>query len=120
MKLDKKEWLEILNECDNEIRSKRESMTKILGQDRYPVPYNFHLKYYYEKDIIKKEDLTDDTFYFGLCRNAGIAKWDTKENAFWYLRFKFGSYFFEKINHISNDDGYDLFLPTEVYNKEIK
>jgi len=87
----------------------------MLGQDKYPVPPNFCLNYYYKKGIIKKENLIDGAFYFGLCRNASIAKWDTKENVFWYLRFKFNTKFFEKINHISDDDGYDLFLPTKMY-----
>lgn len=118
MKLNKKEWLEILNKHGDEIQSKGELAAKRLGRNKYPVPHNFYLKYYYDKGIIRKVNLIDGAFYFGLCRNVGIAQWDAKENVFWYLRIKFNTKFFEKINHISNDDGYDLFLPTEIYNKE--
>ena len=119
MKLDEKEWLEILDKHGDEIYSKKASMAIKLGRNKYPVSYNFCLKHYYEKGIVKKEDLIDGAFYLGLCRNAGIAKWDAEKNVFWYLRFKMGTKYFEKINHISDDDGYDLFLPTEVY-KETK
>jgi len=115
MKLNKKEWLNLLTKRDDEIQSKGESMVKVLGRDKYPVPHNFYIKYYYDKGIIRKTDLIDGALYFGLCRNAGIARWDAKESVFWYLRIKFNAKFFEKINHISDDDGYDLFLPIEIY-----
>lgn len=69
-------------------------------QDRTP---------YYEAGVIKKEDLEDGAYYWGTCRNASIARWDGKE--FWYIRQKFGSTFAESINHLEDDNGYDLFIP---------
>lgn len=47
--------------------------------------------------------------YIGNCRNTDEAMWNGK--VFEYERYKFGSYFTDKINHFQEDDGYDLFVP---------
>lgn len=60
---------------------------------------------------IKKKDLIDNEDYIGVCRNAKVAKWNKKENCFYYIRNKFGKLFIEKIKHPEDDDGFDLFIP---------
>jgi len=72
------------------------------------------LEQYYQAGVIRKEDLKNGTYYWGRCRNSSLAMWDGKE--FIYLRTKFGNTFSETINHISDDNGYDLFVPI----KELK
>lgn len=61
--------------------------------------------------FITKEHLQDGAYYIGKCRNASIARWDAKENKFYYWRQKFSFLFIESINHPEDDDGFDLFYP---------
>ena len=75
------------------------------------VPKNSNLQDYYDAGVIRKEDLIDGTYYRGICRNASVAKWDVKDNCFWYMRYKWGSSYKEDINHMADDNGYDLFIP---------
>lgn len=75
------------------------------------IPKGFNLQDYYDAGVIRKEDLVDGAYYQGICRNASVAKWDAKDNCFWYMRTKWGSSFKEDINHIADDNGYDLFIP---------
>ena len=72
---------------------------------------DFDVDDYYKLGVLKKDDLVDGAYYFGTCRNADIAKWDAKGNCFWYMRYKVGLAFSEKINHISDDNKFDLFVP---------
>ena len=95
-----------------EIQNKVEKIITRLGEG-YPLPKVFDVEDYYSVDVIRKEDLVDGKIYIGLCRNTTTAKWDAKKDVFTYLRVKFYHYFFEDINHISDDDGYDLFIPIE-------
>jgi len=74
----------------------------------------------FKRGVIRKKDLVIGKYYYGNCRNASVAKWDGKE--FKYMRFKFGDYFIDTINHLEDDDGYDLFVPlkeTEPREEEI-
>ena len=73
-----------------------------------PIPVELYDELY-SRGILKKEDLKKDSYYYGTCRNANIAKWNGEK--FVYVRHKFGSSFPEEINHLSDDDGYDLFIP---------
>ena len=66
--------------------------------------------------VIPKKELEPDTEYEGICRNAGAAVWDGEE--FVYKRYKFGSWFDEKINHFEDDEGYDVFVPMKVIENE--
>lgn len=68
----------------------------------------------YGEGLIKIEDLKDRHFYFGYCRNASIAMWVDELNKFVYQREKFGSKFLEEINHPANDDGFDIFVTSEL------
>lgn len=92
--------------------NKIKTMIKKLGEG-FPLPSEFDIENYYEKGVIRKEDLIDGKYYLGICRNAEVAKWDAEKNVFSYLRQKFNLKYFEEINHISDDDGYDLFIPIE-------
>jgi hypothetical protein len=71
----------------------------------------FDVNAYYDVGVIRKDDLVDGAYYGGTCRNASVAQWDAKGNCFWYMRNKFRSTFKESINHLADDDGYDLFVP---------
>lgn len=82
---------------------------------KYPIPSSFDIEEYYEIGVIRKEDLIDGKTYIGLCRNATTAKWDVEKNTFTYLRNKFNFTFPEEINHISDDNGYDLFIPIRLF-----
>ena len=74
---------------------------------RTDIPYGK----YYEAGVIRKKDLIDGRYYQGTCRNSDVAKWSEKDNCFTYKRYKFSSVFDETINHLEDDNGYDLFLP---------
>ncbi len=66
-----------------------------------------------EIGAIPKSELVHCAQYLGVCRNACVAKWDAKNQKFYYLRTKFEHTFMEKINHPEDDDGFDLFIPYE-------
>ena len=72
------------------------------------------LQKYYSAGIIKKSDLVVGEYYWGVCRNSSLAMWLGKE--FVYLRTKFSSTFAETINHLEDDDGYDVFVPIKKLN----
>ena len=82
---------------------------------------DFDVDDYYKLGVIRKDDLVDGAYYFGVCRNADVAQWDAKRNCFWYMRHKFGHVCSESINHISDDNGYDLFVPFQMIdNKDVR
>ncbi len=83
----------------------------------YPIPKQFNIKLYLEAGVIAKEQLEDGQYYFGLCRNTKIAVWDKPKNVFHHLRLKFGHWFMEDINHIEDDNGFDMFVPFEKIDK---
>jgi hypothetical protein len=65
----------------------------------------------YARGMIRKEDLQDGAYYAGACRNAEVARWSKSNNAFVYMRTKFGDTFPEPICHPADDNGFDLFFP---------
>lgn len=65
----------------------------------------------HQAGMVAKKDLIDDAWYYGICRNASIARWNAEENKFYYLRTKFGTTQAESIRHPEDDNGYDLFIP---------
>jgi len=84
------------------------------------LPKIIDLEAYYAAGVIRKEDLIDGAYYQGFCRNAGVAKWNLDKSEFVYMRQKFGLAFPEDINHISDDNGYDLFIPmNKIDNNEV-
>lgn len=81
-----------------------------IGRIRLPKPIPGDLyKELYRKGIIPKKDLKKGRYYLGDCRNASVAFWNGHE--FVYMRNKFGYKFPEDINHLEDDDGFDLFIP---------
>lgn len=64
--------------------------------------------------MIKKSDLEHGRYYRGKCRNSKIAVWSGTQGKFWYMRTKWSATFPEKINHPEDDNGFDLFVPTEL------
>lgn len=65
---------------------------------------------------IPKEQLIKNETYIGDCRNASEAVWNGKK--FTYMRTKFGTTYPEDINHFQDDDGYDVFVPIKLKNKD--
>lgn len=63
--------------------------------------------------MIGKHELEDGKYYYGDCRNANTAMWDTAQDCFVYQRTKFNQTFPETIKHPSDDDGFDVFLPIQ-------
>jgi hypothetical protein len=72
---------------------------------------DFHYDKLYDAGVLRKEELEDGAKYIGKCRNAGEAVWHKDKNCFTYLRHKMGGAFDEDINHLADDDGFDLFVP---------
>lgn len=66
----------------------------------------------YQKGIIPKKELEIGKYYWGKCRNANVALWNGDK--FTYMRTKFNWCYPEDINHLENDDGFDLFIPLYV------
>ena len=66
------------------------------------------------REWLSKEELKENQFYAGKCRNSSWAKW--KDGKFHYIRYKFGESFWEEIEHPEDDRGFDVFFPF----KEIK
>lgn len=88
-----------------------ESLIKIIKEKdiSWPVPQDYDLQEYYDKGVIPKEQLEHGAYYRGICRNSTVARWNAYTEEMWYMRYKFG-WRKDKINYISDDDGFDLFL----------
>ena len=86
-----------------------------------PLPNPITPEYLIEAEkcgLILKKNLVDGEYYYGHCRNARVARWNTKTQEFTYIRTKFGSKFPETIKHPEDDDGFDLFKPVSVVEPE--
>ena len=64
--------------------------------------------------FIAKKDLIDGEYYLGSCRNASVARWNSKDELFYHWRTKFGSKFIETIKHPDDEQKYDVFFPFTV------
>ena len=64
-----------------------------------------------ERRWIDKSSLVDGAYYYGICRNARVARWDAEDGRFWYRRKKFDYEYIEPINCPEDDNGFDLFYP---------
>ena len=88
-------------------------------------PYEVRRQYLTNKDLheayalglIPKHELVDGQWYLGACRNAKQARWNAEKQKFEYLRTKFGSTFWDEIEHPEDDRGYDLFFATTAINE---
>jgi hypothetical protein len=85
--------------------------------DEVPQLPNPLTPYYIERLIqlgaIPLIDLVDGQWYYGDYRNANLAKWDSQEQVFHHLRYKFG-YRWDTCNHFENDDRFALFTPLRL------
>lgn len=63
------------------------------------------------KDFVRKSDLVDGAYYYGICRNSFCAKWSAKNQEFTYMRTKFKDRFPETIKHPEDDKNHDVFVP---------
>ena len=68
--------------------------------------------------VISKNELIDGGEYFGVSRNATVAKWSSGRNEFVYMRTKFRDTFEDTLPHPEDDDGYDIFVPLELINEK--
>lgn len=85
-----------------------------IGRLPNPIPGDAY-KELYRKGILSKKDLVKGKYYYGKCRNAKVALWNGHE--FVYMRDFWGRSFFpEEINHLEDDNGFDVFIPL----KEVK
>jgi hypothetical protein len=85
----------------------------VIGEFQKPVTQEALEKAYKLKVLVPKSELKDGHYYWGTCRNAYQAIWNSEKNCFYYWRTKFGTAFVESINHPEDDNGFDLFLPIE-------
>lgn len=79
---------------------------------------NFYVPMLIKAGAIPKDKLIDGQFYKGNHRQAKVAKWNDQKQKFIYLRNKFGHTFEDTCNHFEDDDGYALFVPLKIANKE--
>lgn len=79
-----------------------------------PLRTDEELEAAYTIGLMRKEDLVHGQYYFGLCRNAQIARWHAGVERFVHLRKKFGQSFYETIRHPVDERNYDVFRVTRV------
>lgn len=60
---------------------------------------------------LPKSALEVGAWYEGRCRNSSRARWTGE--VFEYERTKFGSTYWDTVEHPENDRGYDLFFPVQ-------
>jgi hypothetical protein len=73
------------------------------------VPRDYNVNDWYDKGVIRGEDLKHGKYYIGKCRNAVIGRWDANKQVMWHMRYKFGFYA-DNVNYLDNDNGFDLFV----------
>lgn len=76
-----------------------------------PIPAELY-KELFNKGIIRKKDLVIGKYYYGKCRNSRVAVWNG--NTFVYMKHEFKFIFPENINHLEDDNGFDVFIPIEM------
>lgn len=85
------------------------------------VPRDFDIeKDYYDKGVIRGEDLVDGKYYVGKCRNAHIGKWNGTKKVMEHQRFSWGQFYKDDVNYLDNDNNYDLFVAIkEIDEKDV-
>jgi hypothetical protein len=70
------------------------------------------LAHAYGLGMLPKTVLDDGQFYWGVCRNARVARWSAAEQRFFHRRKKGSHWFTESIPHPSDAVAHeDLFIP---------
>ena len=72
----------------------------------------YFTKAFIEHGAIPIDQLEVGKTYIGKCRNAHEALWNGE--VFVYERNKFGSSYYEEVEHFQDDEGYDVFIPIKV------
>jgi hypothetical protein len=78
------------------------------------------LQFAWDSGMRKKESLRDGQYYWGVCRNARCARWNSEKNCFEYMRFK-GHWYHQTISYPGDEElgealfgktvGDDVFVP---------
>lgn len=72
------------------------------------------------KGMLRKEQLRDGRCYWGICRNARVARWSAEHQLFFHQRKKFEHWYVESIPHPIDQKttelfgkvvGFDIFVP---------
>lgn len=112
-------YVKFKEEATREYWSTRSTFKDVYDVDSLPKPLDeFYISHIIRCGGIPKSELKDGSEYIGNCRNSTKATWNSSKNLFVYKRFKFGMEYEDSINHFEDDDGYDLFVPIEVINKD--
>jgi hypothetical protein len=75
------------------------------------------LKTVIDQGMIRKSDLKNHHYYWGICRNARVARWSVNLQKFEHLRFKAGwdIYTIEHPENINENGSEDKFLRFDVF-----
>jgi hypothetical protein len=106
-------------ERDRRTREYWETLNPFVNEDDVPELPN-PLNTFYEERLIElgaipKNKLEVDNWYYGNHRRCQFAKWNGDK--FIYYRYKFG-WRLDECNHFQDDDGFALFVPIRIANKE--
>lgn len=82
-----------------------------------PPMNDFYINRIKELGGIGKENLIDNTWYYGDYRNSTLCKWNKNEQEFGLWRYKFG-YIWDTCKHFEDDDRFALFVPLRLANEE--
>lgn len=79
-----------------------------------PLQTDEELEAAYTQGLLRKSALVHGQYYYGLCRNAQVARWHAGAERFVYERRKLGGTFYEVIKHPQDERYYDVFRVTRL------
>ncbi len=82
-----------------------------------PAGADFNPEDYLRCGALHVEDLKDGGVYLGFSRRANMCRWDASKNAFEKITAE-GECEEYPLNHFSNFDGTDVFIPIKVFEKQ--
>ena len=97
------------------VQGVRGEITNGITQEEHD---NFYIPKLIEAGAIPKNQLVDNTWYYGNFRNTRFCLWDDKNQEFKYWRHKFGRAFWGTCEHFQNDIGYAVFVPIREATQE--
>jgi hypothetical protein len=74
-----------------------------------PLATDAELEAAYNAGLLRKNTLVHGAYYYGICRNATVARWHASIARFIHWRTKFGQTFPEIIAHPEDDRVFDVF-----------
>lgn len=77
-----------------------------------PLQTDEDLEAAYAQGLLRKPSLAHGEYYYGLSRNAQVARWHAGAERFVYERRKLGDTFYEVIKHPQDERYYDVFRVT--------